>query len=289
MVKKKAMMLSIDKRRMLTDQGDESLSIREQCLLLGLNRSGLYYEPVGESSDNLLYMKLLDRQYTEDPTYGVERMTWHLRRLGHSVNAKRVRRLLRLMGLEAIYQKPRLSQRHADHHVYPYLLRDIVIERPDHVWSCDITYVPMKQGFAYLFAVIDWYTRFVLGWSVSTTLEADFCIETVGLLLDGERHCMIFNTDQGSQFTTQRFTQPIVNKGILMSMDGKGRALDNIFVERLWRTVKYEYIYLHEFQTVSELRCGLSGFFNRYNHQRLHQSLGYHPPGSIYYGKEKIH
>ncbi len=223
---------------MLLEPQSELFSVRQQCGLLNLNRSSLYYKPAGENKKNLNLMWLLDEQYTRTPCYGVLKMEAYLRSLGHEVNTKRVRRLLRKMGLEAIYQKPNTSKPNPDHKVYPYLLRGLVIERCDQVWSTDITYIRLASGFVYLVAVIDWYSRYVLGWALSTTLDADFCIETVGNLLE-QRQCEIFNTDQGSQFTTPRFTLPLLNKGIKVSMDGRGRALDNIFVERLWRTVKY--------------------------------------------------
>lgn len=263
------------------DRSGRDLSLRTQCGLLGVNRSGLYYEPVPVSDENLLYMRLLDEQYTEDPTYGVLRMTAHLRRQGYPVNEKRVRRLLRIMGLEAVYQKPDTRRSNPEHSVYPYLLKGVKVTRSNQVWSTDITYIPMKKGFVYLMAVMDWYSRHVLDWEVSTTLEADFCIETVGRLLERQT-CEIFNTDQGAQFTTPRFTQPLLARGVRVSMDGRGRAFDNIFIERLWRTVKYDYVYLHDIQTVSDLRVGLGDFFDRYNYKRLHQSLGYRTPAEVY-------
>lgn len=268
----------------MLDQKDGLFSIRQQCELLGLNRSSLYYQPMGESEDNLGLMRLLDEQYTRTPFYGVLKMEAYLRSLGHDVNTKRVRRLLRKMGLEAIYQKPNTSKPNPEHKVYPYLLRGLVIDRCDQVWSTDITYVRLASGFVYLVAVIDWYSRYVLGWALSTTLDADFCIETVGSLLE-HRKCEIFNTDQGSQFTSPRFTLPLLDKGIKVSMDGRGRALDNIFVERLWRTVKYEYVYLQDIQTVQEAWLGLRDFFLFYNNERFHQSLDYRTPAKIYLGE----
>ena len=271
---------------MLLDPQDGLFSVRQQCGLLSLNRSSLYYEPVGESEENLGLMRLLDEQYTRTPCYGVLKMEAYLRSLGHEVNTKRVRRLLRKMGLEAIYQKPNTSKPNPEHKVYPYLLRGLVIDRCDQVWSTDITYVRLASGFVYLVAVIDWYSRYVLGWALSTTLDADFCIETVGSLLE-RRQCEIFNTDQGSQFTTPRFTQPLLDKGIKVSMDGRGRALDNIFVERLWRTVKYEYVYLQDIQTVQEAWLGLRDFFLFYNNERYHQSLDYRTPAQIYLGERE--
>jgi putative transposase len=273
--------LPIEFRKALINKENSLLSLRKQCQLLEINRSNLYYQPTGETAENLYLMRLLDEQYTKTPFYGVLKMTEFLCSLGYSVNPKRVRRLLRTMGLEAVYQKPNLSQPHPDHTVYPYLLRGVAIERCNQVWSCDITYIRLQHGFVYLLAVIDWYSRYVLDWALSTTLEADFCIETVSGLLERGR-CEIFNTDQGSQFTTPRFTEPLLAQGVKVSMDGRGRALDNIFVERLWRTVKYEYIYLHELASVNEARCGLAQFFKFYNNERFHQALDYKTPAQIY-------
>lgn len=211
-------------------------------------------------------------------------MMAYLRTQGYQVNAKRVRRLLRIMGLEAVYQKPNTSQPNPEHKVYPYLLRGLVIDRCDQVWSTDITYIRLASGFVYLMAVIDWYSRYVLDWALSTSLDADFCIETVGNLVE-RKQCEIFNTDPGAQFTTSRFIQPLLNKGIKVSMDGRGRALDNIFVERLWRTVKYEHVYLQDRQTVQDTWLGLRDFFNFYNHERFHQSLDYRTPADVYLAK----
>ena len=263
---------------------DGAFSLRQQCALLGLNRSGLNYRPTAESAENLALMRLLDEQYTRTPCYGVLRMAAYLRSLGHEVNPKRVRRLLRTMGLEAVYQKPDTSRPNPEHKVYPYLLRGLPIDRCDQVWSTDITYIRLARGFVYLMAVIDWYSRYVLGWALSTTLDADFCIEAVAEILEA-RQCEIFNMDQGSQFTTPRFTQPLLDKGIRVSMDGRGRALDNIFVERLWRTVKYEHVYLQEIQTVRDAWSGLREFFDHYNNERFHQALDYRTPAQVYLGR----
>ena len=265
---------------------DDQWSLRQQCQLLGVNRSSLYYQPVGESDENLLLMRLLDEQYTRTPFYGVLKMTEWLRLQDHQVNPKRIRRLLRHMGLEAIYQKPNTSESNPEHKVFPYLLRGVVINRCNQVWSTDITYIRLARGFVYLMAVIDWYSRYVLGWALSTTLDANFCIEAVGELL-AEQCCEIFNTDQGAQFTTPRFTQPLLDNTIKVSMDGRGRALDNIFVERLWRSVKYECVYLQEFQTVRQAREGLAEYFRFYNQERLHQSLDYKTPEQVYLGGVK--
>jgi putative transposase len=269
---------------MWVDAQDQAFSIRRQCGLLSLNRSTLYYQAAGESEENLALMRLLDEQYTRTPCYGVLKMEVYLRSLGHTVNPKRVRRLLRTMGLEAVYRKPNTSKPNPEHKVYPYLLRGLVIDRCDQVWSTDITYIRLASGFVYLMAVIDWYSRYVLGWALSTTLDADFCIEAVGSIVE-RKQCEIFNTDQGAQFTTPRFTKPLLDKGIKISMDGRGRALDNIFVERLWRTVKYEHVYLQEIQTVQEAWLGLKDFFNFYNHERFHQSLDYLTPADVYLRK----
>lgn len=271
----------MEERKALIDSQDSEFSIRRQCKLLGINRSTLYYQPEGESEENLLLMRLLDEQYTRTPFYGVLRMVAYLRSLGHEVNPKRIRRLLRTMGLEAVYQKPATSTPNPEHEVYPYLLRGLTIDHCDHVWSTDITYIRLASGFVYLMAVIDWYSRYVLGWELSTTLDANFCISVVGKILE-QRQCEIFNTDQGTQFTSARFIRPLRDKGIQVSMDGRGRALDNIFVERLWRTVKYEYVYLQEIQTVQEAWLGLKNFFHFYNHERFHQSLDYRTPAQVY-------
>ena len=260
------------------------LSIRQQTQLLQINRSSRYYVPVGETEYNIRLMHLLDEQYTKTPFYGVEKMTYHLNEMGHQFNVKRIRRLLRKMGLEAIYPKPDLSKTNPEHKVFPYLLRGVSIVRCDQVWSTDITYIRLQKGFVYLMAIIDWYSRYVLNWRISTTLEADFCIEAlVETLRVGQ--CEIFNTDQGSQFTSHRFTAPLLDLGIKVSMDGKGRALDNIFVERLWRTVKYEDIYIREYETVPSVREGIDKYFEFYNHQRYHESLGYKTPAAIYFSK----
>ncbi len=255
--------------------------MRQQTQLLQVNRSSLYYVPVGESEYNIMLMNLLDEQYTRTPFYGVEKMTVYLDEIGHSVNEKRVRRLLRKMGLEAIYPKVNLSKANPEHKIFPYLLRNVPIVRRDQVWSTDITYIRLRKGFVYLMAIIDWYSRYVLNWRISTSLEADFCVEALKETL-AEGRCEVFNTDQGSQFTTNRFTEPLLARGIKVSMDGKGRALDNIFVERLWRSVKYEDIYLKEYDSVKSVREGIKKYFEFYNHQRYHQSLDYKRPADVY-------
>lgn len=228
-------------------------------------------------------MRLLDEQFLKTPFYGVPRMTVHLQEKGYHVNPKRVRRLLRLMGLMAIYQGPKTSKAHPEHVKYPYLLRNVKIIRPNQVWSTDITYIPMERGFMYLVAVMDWFSRKVLSWGVSNTLEADFCVDALNEALDRFGPPEIFNTDQGSQFTSDDFLKPLKDGGIQISMDGRGRCIDNIFVERLWRTVKYEYVYLHTFGTGSELMRGLREWFGWYNQERFHQSLGYKTPDHVFH------
>jgi len=261
----------------------DQLSIRQQTQLLGLNRSSLYYKPIGTSQYNILLMHLLDEQYTKTPFYGVERMTVFLNKIGHHVNVKRVRRLLRQMGLGAIYPKPNLSKANLEHKIYPYLLRNMAIIRCNQVWSTDITYIRLRRGFVYLMAIIDWYSRYVINWKISTTLEAEFCIQGLKESLKN-CYCEIFNTDQGSQFTSNKYTGILLAADIKISMDGRGRALDNIFVERLWRTVKYEDIYLKEYASVQEVQTGLEKYFTFYNEERYHQSLDYKTPAEVYLG-----
>ena len=269
-----------EKRKWLITKHDK-LSIRQQSQILGLNRSSLYYKPIGISQYNIQLINLLDEQYTKTPFYGVEKMTIFLNEMGHQVNVKRVRRLLRKMGLMAIYPKINLSKANLEHKIYPYLLRNMAIIRCNQVWSTDITYIRLRHGFVYLMAIIDWYSRYVINWKISTTLEADFCIEGLKESLKN-CYCEIFNTDQGSQFTTNRFTDLLLAAEIKISMDGRGRALDNIFVERLWRTVKYEDIYLKEYASVQDVKVGLEEYFMFYNEKRYHQSLDYKTPAEIY-------
>ena len=258
------------------------ISISRQCELLGLSRSSYYYPSEKEDPYNLQLMNLIDKQFTRTPFYGVERMTAYLNRQGHWVNVKRIRRLMRLMGLEAIYPKPRLSQSSQAHKRYPYLLKDLVIERPDQVWCADITYIRMLYGFIYLVAIMDWFSRYVLAWETSTTLETAFCVQALRKAL-GVSKPEIFNTDQGVQFTSVEFTQHLQDAEIRISMDGRGRVYDNIFVERLWRTVKYEEVYLHDYPMISGARDGLKSYFLFYNRERLHTSLGNRTPYEVYF------
>ena len=252
--------------------------------MAGVSRSGLYYRPQEESAENVALMRLLDEQYTRTPFYGVRRMSWWLGQQGYRVNVKRVRRLMREMGLEAIYPKPRLSQPGVGHRLYPYRLRELQIERPDQVWASDITYIRLRQGFIYLVAILDWFSRYVLAWEVSVSLESAFCRAALEWALKrGQPE--IFNTDQGAQFTSEDFTGRLEASGITISMDGRGRAMDNIFVERLWRTVKYEEVYLNDYEQVTEAVRNLRRYFLFYNQERPHQALGYQTPAAIYFGK----
>lgn len=259
------------------------LSIRRQCELLALNRSTFYYQPATESSLNLELMRLIDAQYTKTPFYGWPRMTIYLQRQGYPINHKRVQRLMQLMGLQAVYPKKKRPNGPTEaHKVYPYLLRDLPITQPNQVWSADITYVPMPHGFMYLVAVIDWFSRYVLAWQLSNTLDGHFCVQALQQALQHGQPA-IFNTDQGVQFTAGTFTGILEAAEIQISMDGRGRALDNIFVERLWRTVKYEDIYLKEYATVPALLAGLTRYFSFYNEERFHQSLGYRTPAEVHF------
>lgn len=263
------------------DWGDEQFSIRTQCRLLALNRSTLYYRGIGESEENLALMKLIDAKYTERPASGSRTMTDWLRGEGHDINRKRVQRLMRLMGIEAIYPKSRLSAARKDHKVYPYLLRNVKIERPNQVWSTDITYIRLSQGFMYLMAIMDWYSRFVITWRLSNSLEGSFCVEALEEALAWQQP-EIFNSDQGVQFTSQAFTSRLEERDVAISMDGRGRVFDNIFIERLWRTVKYEDIYLRDYETVPALQRGLNDYFRFYCHERRHQSLDRRTPWEVY-------
>ena len=259
------------------------LSITTQCELLKISRSSWYYEALGESPLNLTLMRLIDEEFLEDPSLGARQMARIIRRKGYWVNRKRVRRLMQKMGLMAIYQKPRTSEPHPEHKVYPYLLRDLAITMPNQVWCADVTYIPMRRGFLYLVAVMDWYSRKVLSWRLSNTLDADFCVAALEEALTKYGKPGIFNTDQGSQFTSLAFTQVLKAAGIKISMDGRGRWRDNIMVERLWRTLKYNCIYLHAFESGSETRRGLQKWFSRYNEERPHSSLDDRTPYEAYW------
>jgi putative transposase len=255
--------------------------------LLGLNRASFYYVPIPEDLKNLQLMRIIDQQYLETPFYGWPRMTAVLRRRGYSVNGKRVRRLLRLMGLQALVPRKRTTINAPGHRIYPYLLRNLVIDRPDQVWCTDITYVPMRSGFLYLVAVMDWFSRYVLTWRLSNSLDGSFCRSALEAALVHATP-RIFNTDQGSQFTAQSFTTILETAGVQISMDGRGRAFDNIMIERLWRSVKYEHLYLHEHETGAAVHDGLSRYFQLYNHERPHQGLGDRTPAEVYRQDETV-
>jgi putative transposase len=274
--------LSVAEKKALVEPEHSSISISRQCELLGLARSSFYYEIQPETEQNLRLMEMLDKQYTARPFYGVRKMTAWLATQGEIVNPKRVRRLLRKMGIEAIYPKPNLSRPQDNVRKYPYLLREEKITAPNQVWSTDITYIPLPQGYVYLVAVIDWYSRYVLSWELSNTMDMTFCLSALEKAL-AQNTPKIFNSDQGSQFTSTAFTGRLEKEGILVSQDGRGRALDNIFVERLWRSVKYEEVYLKGYTSVIEALRGLEEYFDFYNNERMHQSLNYQTPAMIHF------
>ena len=275
--------MSRERRKEIVEPEHPGLSITKQCNLLQLSRSSWYYEALGESVLNLELMRLIDEQFLETPYYGARQMARHLRRLGHWVNRKRVRRLMQKMGLMAIYQKPNTSKPHPEHKIYPYLLRAVDIQEPNQVWCADVTYIPMRKGFLYLVAVMDWHSRKVLSWRLSNTLDADFCVAALKEALDTYGKPAIFNTDQGSQFTSLEFTQALKDAGVKISMDSKGRWMDNVMIERLWRSLKYECVYLHAFETGSEARKGIGKWIRRYNEERPHSSLDDRTPYEAYW------
>ena len=269
------------------DSGNRKISISRQCELLGLRRSSFYYRSERDDRYNEYLMRVIDEQYTRTPFFGVPKMTAWLCRQGHWVNVKRIRRLMRLLGLEAVYPKPRLSKHCPEHKKYPYLLKGLKIDHPDHVWCSDITYIRLLHGYVYLVVIMDWFSRYVLSWDLSITLEKDFCIDALkrALLISKPE---IFNSDQGPQFTSDDFINALEEINIRISMDGRGRFYDNIFVERLWRSVKYEEVYLHDYRTVLEARDGLGSYFDLYNKERPHDSLNNQTPFEVYYGLERV-
>jgi putative transposase len=272
----------------MIDSQHPRVSILRQCEMLKISRSSVYYKRKQVNSEDLELMRIIDKQYLKTPVYGSRSMRNYLQRLGYrTINRKRVQRLMRLMGLEAIYPKPKTSRPHPAHKIYPYLLRGLKINRPNQVWTADITYIPLERGFMYLAAVMDWYSRKVLSWCVSNTLEADFCVEALKDAIHRHGRPEIFNTDQGSQFTSEDFTNELKAHGIKISMDGRGRFQDNIFIERLWWTVKHHYLYLRVFDNGSDLRKGLKHWFEYYNQERFHQSLGDLTPDEVYFKERK--
>lgn len=274
--------MSHDRRKAQVEADHPGLSLTQQCALLQISRSSWYYEARGETPLNLALMRQIDEQFLETPYYGARQMTWHLRRQGYGVNRKRVRRLMRTMRLMAVYQAPRTSVPHPEHRAYPYLLRGLDIREPNQVWCTDITYIPMRHGFLYLVAIMDWASRRVLSWRLSNTLEADFCVDALEEALARSGPPAIFNTDQGSQFTCPEFLRPLQAAQVRISMDGTGRWRDNVMVERLWRSLKYECVYLHAFETGSEAREGIGRWIEHYNRERPHSSLGGRTPEEAY-------
>lgn len=283
MDEKKITVKPIKTRRAMIDR-EIDMSISRQCNLLQIHRSGLYYAPVPESEENLLLMRLLDEQYLKTPFYGIRKLTEWLNKKGFPVNHKRVKRLMKLMGWETLYRKPNTSWKDQRHKIYDYLLKDLKIDHSNHVWGIDITYIPMRRGFMYLCAIIDLHTRYVVNWSISNTMDAQWCCQLVKEAVSLHGKPEIINSDQGSQFTSIEYTELLKSPemNINISMDGKGRAIDNIFIERLWRSVKYECIYLHAFEDGVQLYEGLKQYFDFYNKERLHQSLDYQTPESLY-------
>lgn len=266
--------------------GSDDISTTRLCNLLEINKSTFYYKPVKESALTIELMHMIDEIFTKDPTYGSRRIGIELLGRGYRVNRKRILNLMHKMAISPIYPKRRLSQGSKEHVKYPYLLRGLIIDCPNMVWSTDITYIKMEKGFMYLMAIMDWYSRYVVSWSLSNTLDVGFCLEALKDAL-GKGKPMIFNTDQGTQFTSLEFVSCLTDNGIKISMDGRGRAFDNIFIERLWRTVKYEDIYIKGYETGNDLWKGLRGYFHYYNTERIHQGLGYAKPIEVYCGRKK--
>jgi len=288
LAKKKASSVSLEEKRKLIFPEDPDFAIENQCDLIGLPRSSYYYKPCPVSDFQLTVMHAMDKLYTDHPHYGKRSMSANLKNMGLNVGVDLARTLMRKMGIEAVYKKPNLSKHNPDHKIYPYLLRGMKIERVNQVWSTDITYIPMRNGFLYLTAVIDWYSRYVLAWKLSNSLDGIFCRE---VLLDSlKRACPeFFNTDQGAQYTCMKFVEILKDAGVQISMDGRGRALDNIFVERLWKSTKYEDIYLRDYCDGNELFNGLNRYYSYYNKERLHSSLEYKTPFDVYTGKVPGH
>ena len=273
--------MSRAERKAKVDRKHGKLSIREQCQLLEVNRAMLYYKATGQREETLDLLKRIDKLFTDAPFLGARRLREMLRHQGYHVSRNRVRRLMKLLGIEAIYPKPRTSIPNDEHKIFPYLLRGLTINKPDQVWATDVTYIPMHKGFVYLIAVMDWYSRYVLSWELSNSLDTTFCVEALKSALKLNKP-EIFNTDQGSQFTAQDFQAPLKEARIRISMDGRGRWMDNVFVERLWRSIKYEEVYLHAYESIKEARTLIGRWFNFYNYQRPHQSLDYKTPYQIY-------
>jgi putative transposase len=277
----------VEARRALIDADHETISVRRQCELLGLPRSTFYYQPATETPENLRLMRLMDEQYLQRPFYGSRQMVSWFRQEGYTINRKRVQRLMRLMGIEGVAPRKRTTRPAPGHRIFPYLLRDVEVTHADQVWSSDITYIPLRHGFLYLAAIIDWFSRYVLSWRLSNSLEGSFCLEALDEAL-AEGQPEIFNTDQGSQFTSPEFTGRLWERSVAVSMDGRGRAVDNVFIERLWRSVKYEEIYLKDHATADEVYEGLKSYFFFYDFERPHQGLDGQTPYQVYnWGRAK--
>jgi len=275
----------VAQRRSLVTPNHPQIHVKRQCQLLDIQRSGHYYQPAEPTAENFWLMNEIDRVYTRWPFYGSRRITAYLNKIyERSWNRKRIQRLMQEMGIAGIGPGPNTSTPHPQNKIYPYLLRDVAIRCPEHVWSTDITYIPMQRGYMYLVVVIDWYSRYVLSWELSNTQDTLFCLDALETALS-QGQPEIFNTDQGSQFTSKSFTSRLLKDEIQISMDGRGRALDNIFVERLWRSVKYENVYMNDYQSVKDLRLGLNDYFTFYNHERLHQSLDYRTPFEVHFSR----
>jgi len=287
---KKNLLLTSDDKKKLLDPEHQAISLRRQCELLGLNRSNVYYRPREENLEKRKLLRLIDEIYTRSPYYGARRITAELNRmeLGFAIDRKRVRRLMEEMGIEALYPKPKLSRADKEHVKYPYLLKGVEIERRNQVWGTDITYIPTNKGHVYLVAIIDWYSRYVVSWEVSNSLEANFCIVALKRAFQRYGYPDIFNSDQGSQYTGEEFQNILQASGqVRVSMDGRGRCMDNIFTERLWRSIKYEEVYTGEYENLVHARKSLGQYFTFYNESRLHQALGYKTPAEVYFAKEK--
>jgi len=276
--------MSVDRRRNLIKPEHPRLSIVRQCALVSISRSSYYDPGAAETTENLALMRVIDEQFLETPWYGSRQMTRRLRRRGHMINRKRVCRLMRRMGLRAVYQKPKTTVPHPEHKIWPYLLRDMIIDRPNQVWCTDITYIPMRRGFLYLVAVMDWASRRILAWRLSNTMDVEFCIEALEDAMARHGRPEIFNTDQGGQFTSPRLTKVLTDSGIRVSMDGRGRWMDNVFIERLWRSLKYECVYLNAFETGGEAGAGIARWFEYYNAVRPHSAFGGRTPVEVHQG-----
>lgn len=279
--------MSTKEKILLVRENDKQLSIKRQCELLDMPRSMYYYEPAMEDELNLLLMNIMDEIYTKYPFYGSPKLCESVKRLGYEINIKRIKRLMAKMGISAIYPCPNTSKRNRDHKIYPYLLRGLPVKSPNQVWAADITYIRMNKGFMYLMAIIDWYSRYVIAWELSNTLDSSFCKEALNRALQ-KGMPNIFNSDQGVQFTDKEFTEILLSSGVQISMDSVGRATDNVFVERLWRSLKYEDIYIKGYESVQDLIRGLAVYFDFFNNERPHQSLGYKTPKEIYLGTSML-